>query len=83
MSPKYRAWFDASPGWRAWSRSNLRGAALTFLAVDDLGGRPIWGSEPIARLVHCSAAGPNGRRVFLTVGLTAARQVALADFYLD
>lgn len=83
MSSKYRAWFDASPGWRAWSRSNLRGAALTFLAVDDLGGRPIWGSEPIARLVHCSAAGPNGRRVFLTVGLTAARQVALADFYLD
>jgi CubicO group peptidase (beta-lactamase class C family) len=83
MSPKYRAWFDASPGWRAWSRSNLRGAALTFLAVDDLGGRPVWGSEPIARLVHCAAAGTNGRRVFLTVGLTAARQVALADFYLE
>ena len=83
MSPKYHAWFDASPGWRAWSRSNLRGAALTFLAVDDLRGRPIWGSEPIARLVQCAAAGPNGRRVFLTVGLTAERQVALADFYLE
>ena len=83
MSPKYRAWFDASPGWRAWSRSNLRGAALTFLAVDDLGGRQLWGSEPIARLVHCAAVSPNGRRIFLTVGLTAERQVLSADFYLE
>ena len=56
---------------------------MTFLASDDLRGRQVWGGEPIARLVHCAAAAPNGRHVFLTVGLTADRQVALADFYLD
>jgi CubicO group peptidase (beta-lactamase class C family) len=83
MSQQYRSWFDASPGWRAWSRSNLRGTRLTFLASDDLRGQQVWGGEPIARLVHCVAAAPNGRRVFLTVGLTADRQVASADFYLD
>jgi len=83
MSPTYRAWFDASPGWRAWSRSNLGGAALTFLAVDELGGRRVWSSEPLARLVHCAAVAANGRRVFLTVGLAPDRKVVLADFYLD
>ena len=83
MSPQYRSWFDASPGWRAWSRSNLRGTRLTFLASDDLRGQRVWGGEPIARLVHCAAAAPNGRRVFLTVGVTADRQVASADVYLD
>jgi CubicO group peptidase (beta-lactamase class C family) len=81
MSSQYRAWFDASPGWRAWSRSQLGGAtSLRLLGRDDLGGRSLWGGEPLARLLHFSAE-VKGRPVYLTVGLTADRKIAQVDFY--
>jgi D-alanyl-D-alanine carboxypeptidase len=81
MSAAYRAWFDASPGWRAWARSQLGGAtSLRLLGHDELGGRAVWGGEPMARLLHFSAD-VKGRPVYLSVGLTAERTVAQVEFY--
>jgi hypothetical protein len=60
----------------------LAGASgLTYLAHDDLGGRSVWGGEPLWRLVHY-AAEAGGRMYILSVGMTSGRKAATLDVQL-
>lgn len=82
MSPAYRSWYDSAPGARAWMRRQFDGTAgLRFLAADDLAGKPLWGSEPIRRLVHY-AGDARGQKIYITAGMTEDGKVATLDYYL-
>ena len=80
MSTAYAAWYQASIGAQAVMARQLAGAVgLDYLAHDDLGGRSLWGAEPLSRLVHYATTA-NGRTYFLSVGITADRKVGSLEF---
>jgi hypothetical protein len=82
MSPAYRAWYSSDPGAQAWNARNLGGASsLTLLGRDDLGGRALWGEEPLASLLHY-AADVKGAATYITVGINRDRQIATLSFYV-
>lgn len=81
MSAGYRAWYESAPGARAWMRRQLGSAgAVRFLGRDEMAGRPLWGSEPVERLVHYSTE-VNGQTMYLSAGVTRQGQVAALDYY--
>ena len=77
----YRAWYKTTPG--AWR--NLIGNALgragppRHVMTASIGGKSIWGMEPIERLVYYTL--PSGSVTpRLTVGVTKAGEIARVDF---
>ena len=80
MSNRYAEWYKSSIGAQAVMAKQLAGAGnLRYLAHDDLGGRALWGGEPLSRIVHYSADAGN-RAYFLSVGITPGRRVASLEF---
>jgi CubicO group peptidase (beta-lactamase class C family) len=79
MSAAYAAAYQASPGLRAWYARQLGPA--TYLGADAIGGRTIWGDEPLQRLVHYSAD-VGGVVTYLSIGLNGEKKVASLDFYV-
>ena len=82
MSDRYAAWYNDAVGARAVMARQLTNASpLNYLAHDDLGGRSLWGSEPLWRQVHyVTEAG--GRTYVISAGLTSDRKVAELDVQL-
>jgi D-alanyl-D-alanine carboxypeptidase len=82
MSDTYRTWYESAPGSRAWMASQLTGGtAPQYLGEERRDGKPLWGEEPLARVVHYSLD-VKSQRVYLSVGITSAGKVGSVDFYL-
>jgi hypothetical protein len=81
MSPEYRAWYDSSPGSRAWYARQLGGApGQAVRGAPHTGGKSLWGGEPLARVLHYSTD-VKGTTFYLSVGVNADGKVATFDFY--
>ena len=77
----YRTWYNTSPeAWRNLVGNALaRAGALKHVMTVTVGGKSLWGMEPIERLVHyvmpTDTVTPR-----LTVGVTKAGEIARVDF---
>lgn len=80
-TPSYRAWYGTTPApWRSFVAGALgrMGTPQHVLTVP-LGGRSIWGAEPVEKLVYYTLpATPSPGR--LTIGATRSGEIARVDF---
>jgi len=77
----YRTWYNTSPeAWRNLMGNALaRPGALKHVMTATVGGRSLWGMEPIERLVYYTLpAGSVTPR--LTIGVTKTGEIARVDF---
>jgi CubicO group peptidase (beta-lactamase class C family) len=77
----YRAWYTTTPqAWRNLIGNALgRAGAAKHLMTVNIGGKSLWGMEPIERLVYYAM--PSGNVTpRLTVGVTKAGEIARVDF---
>jgi hypothetical protein len=80
MSAAYRAWYRSTVApWRSWIGGQLsRLGPPRFLATARLGGRSIWGAEPLDRVVYYALSRPGGT-AYLTIGVTADGTIGRVD----
>jgi len=80
-SPAYRAWYaTASPPWRSFVAGQLTQLGPPrYLATATVGGRSLWGAEPLDRLVYYSLARADGLG-YLTIGVTQDGSIGRVDF---
>ena len=81
MSEAYRAWYNSTPPpWRGFMGGQLGSLGpLEYLGSEQLGGKSIWGAEPIERLVYYAAPSGPGR-AYLTIGITSEGKIARLDY---
>jgi hypothetical protein len=77
----YRAWYQTTPqAWRNLVGNALgRAGAPKHAMTASVGGKSIWGMEPIERLVYYTL--PSGNLTpRLTIGVTKSGEIARVDF---
>jgi hypothetical protein len=77
----YRAWYNTTPApWRSFVGGALgRMGAPAHVMTVSVGGKSIWGAEPVERLVYYTLSTPAGPGR-LTIGVTRAGEIARVDF---
>ena len=77
----YRAWYNTTPqAWRNLVGNALgRAGALKHAMTTNVGGKSIWGMEPIERLVYYVMPAGNVMPR-LTIGVTRGGEIARVDF---
>jgi CubicO group peptidase (beta-lactamase class C family) len=81
MSDRYRTWYTSMPmGWQSFMGRQLGALGpLEYLGTDALGGRSIWGTEPVERLVYYAARSGPGR-AYVTIGVNKDGKIGRMDY---